>query len=263
MLSIKTLYPLTAAALGTHCPGLQIFQLVEYKHSIHPDESEWLKVNTIGLLLRRCLDFNILDAINHELYVDCLLAEPWVCRGLEILRCQIRDCDEMTQLKVLDLGYESRLDLEALRLITGHVVIMQVDGRLYMDVSPPICNSLELTLVSGLGRLGTLRGQEVFGFEGVSHRIGTKELAWMTASWPRLRSMRGFQEPLPNLKHDDDVKVQMLKDYIEELRPSLKHEAIEEVHETSRHHNRFWTSGTLSSKLLRNKINPLLETHRR
>lgn len=62
----------------------------------------------------------------------------------------------------------------------------------------------------------------------------------MAASWPRLRIMRGFQEPPPYLKHGDDVKVQILKDYMEELRPSVKHEAIEEVHEMSEHHNRFW-----------------------
>ena len=117
---------------------------------------------------------------------------------------------------------------------------MQVDGRLYTDVSPPIRNSLVLTLVSGLNRLGTLKGLEVFGFESANHRIGTKDLAWMAASRPRLRIMRGFQEPRPILEFDDNVKVQMLKSYMEEIRPDVKHEAIEEVHEMSQHHSRFW-----------------------
>ena len=88
-LSTRALYPLTAATLGTHCPELQSFRLVDYEHSIHRDESEWLKVNVIDLLLLRCPNLKILDAINHELYAYYLLTEPWVCRGLETLRCQI------------------------------------------------------------------------------------------------------------------------------------------------------------------------------
>lgn len=274
---------------------------MDYEHSIHPDESEDLADNVIGLLLRRCPNLKTLDAINHKLYADYVLAEPWVCRGLETLRCQIvgmerlkfeeeediystwestidRDekeenergsveerpdarvmkivkyqrrshelhgrvfsrLGEMTQLKVLDLGYEFRHGFEGLYLVTDYSSIMQVDGRLYTDISPPIHDSLELTLVSGLDRLGALEDLEVFGFEGVNHRIGTKELAWMAASWPRLRIMRGIQEPPPYLKHGDDAKLQMLKDYMDELRPSVKHETIEEVHEMSHKHIRFW-----------------------
>ncbi|KAK3841499.1 MAG: hypothetical protein J3R72DRAFT_491393 [Linnemannia gamsii] len=57
----------------------------------------------------------------------------------------------------------------------------------YLRYERPITNTLELTLGSGgLERLAGLKRLEVFGFEGVDHRIGEKELSWMVENWPRL-----------------------------------------------------------------------------
>lgn len=51
---------------------------------------------------------------------------------------------------------------------------------------------MELSLASRLGRLETLKGLEVFEFEGVGHRIGNPELEWMAVNWPHIESHAGI-----------------------------------------------------------------------
>lgn len=129
-LSIRALYPLTAAALGTHCLELQRFRLMDYEHSIHPGESESLEVNAIGLLLRRCPNLKILDAISHELYADYILAEPWVCRGLETLHCQIVGMERL-KFEEEDIynAWEAAIDRDDKEKNEGRSVEEQSDAR--------------------------------------------------------------------------------------------------------------------------------------
>ncbi|KAG0253017.1 hypothetical protein BGZ95_006467, partial [Linnemannia exigua] len=134
---------------------------------------------------------------------------------------------EMTQLRVLDLGHEFRDFLEIFNKDNQET---KFGGRLYSKYSPPISNTLELSLESGLGQLDSLKNMEVFGFEGVDHRIGIKELAWMAESWPRLRIMRGLHDPWPFAVVYSDPETQMLMEYLEELRPSVKHEGLGDEH---------------------------------
>lgn len=77
-LSMRVLSQETAVALGKYCPKLQSFQIVNYDHSIHPEESACLPVNSIGLglPLRHCPNLKVLDAINHEIFADFFLDEP-------------------------------------------------------------------------------------------------------------------------------------------------------------------------------------------
>ncbi|KAG0364465.1 hypothetical protein BGX24_004597, partial [Mortierella sp. AD032] len=149
----------------------------------------------------------------------------------EQLRCQkhhkrvYRRLAEMTQLRVLDLGYEFRYPYEISRRNTQETMF---GGRLYAKCSPPIANTLELTLESGLSQLSALKNLEVFGFEGVDHRIETKELAWMAENWPRLRIMRGLHDPPSTVLVANDPKTRMLRETMEELRPYVKHKALRE-----------------------------------
>ncbi|KAF9290495.1 hypothetical protein BGZ88_007301, partial [Linnemannia elongata] len=78
---------------------------------------------------------------------------------------------------------------------------------------PQFCNTLELSLESGLSQLGVLKNLEVFGFEGVDYRIKTKELSWMTESWPRLRVMRGLSNT-NLLGNYEDPRMRSLKEFM-------------------------------------------------
>ncbi|KAF8948256.1 hypothetical protein BGZ47_005890 [Haplosporangium gracile] len=98
---------------------------------------------------------------------------------------------EMSQLKVLDLGYDSS-NLDS--MFSQHSTY-EVDSRIYSELTPPRLNTMELSLESALSQLSVLKNLLVFGFEGIDHRIGTKELDWMAESWLRMKIMRGLQRP--------------------------------------------------------------------
>ncbi|KAF8932707.1 hypothetical protein BGZ47_011233 [Haplosporangium gracile] len=74
----------------------------------------------------------------------------------------------------------------------------------FLDYSKPLQNKPECSLDSGLGNLSVLKDLEMFGFEGIDLRIGTKELDWMAESWPKLRMLRGLEEDiLPRIRFDE------------------------------------------------------------
>lgn len=132
----------------------------------------------------------------------------------------------MTHLRVLDAGLEWRN--------LGHVYWVQhyeVEGQTYRRYTSPYADTLELTLESGLDQLTDLVNLEVFGFEGISHRLGDQELSWIAEHWPRLRVMRGLQEDsLPML--EPDVKRAELRKWIQELRPNVRHRSLRQVPES-------------------------------
>ncbi|KAG0251225.1 hypothetical protein BGZ95_006959, partial [Linnemannia exigua] len=276
--------------------------LIDPDDSLHLSNGGLFDVNAVGTLLRHCPNLTTLDAINYSIEVDYLLAEPWVCRGLQTFRCLIigmnrltveeediyitwatraslrdkgekekeeeeekedgeEDVDsnnkdeaqdvakvkeiveqryrcyalhervysrlaEMAQLRVLDLGYK----FCPKRILNDNIQETMLRGRLYSELTPPIVNTLELTLDSGLAQLSSLKSLEIFGFEGVDHGIGTKELAWMAESWPRLRIMRGLHDPPSSAVVTSDPKTRMLRKCMEELRPFVKHEACGTEH---------------------------------
>ncbi|KAK3848534.1 MAG: hypothetical protein J3R72DRAFT_484751 [Linnemannia gamsii] len=146
---------------------------------------------------------------------------------------------EMTRLRVLDLGNEFRYPYE---ISSVDIQETMIGGRLYAGCSPPIANTLKLTLESGLGQLRSLKNLEVFGFEGVDHRIETKELAWMAESWPRLRIMRGLHDLPPTVLVANDPKTRMLRETMEELRPYVKHEALGIEHAMFHLHEWLWSA---------------------
>ncbi|KAG0197336.1 hypothetical protein BGX33_000733, partial [Mortierella sp. NVP41] len=126
----------------------------------------------------------------------------------------------LTQLKVLNTGYEYRDVWDVER--TPSSLYKGADGQTYYRYSGPIANTMEWSLESGLDRLVTLMNLEVFGFEGSDHRIGKAELDWMAASWPRLKTVTGLQiDKLPKIEYD--LKKAELREYMQRLRPGIKH----------------------------------------
>lgn len=132
----------------------------------------------------------------------------------------------MTHLKVLDPGFEWRN--------LGHVYRVQyyeVEGQSYVRYANPYADTLELTLQSGLDQLTDLVNLEVFGFEGINHRLGDEELAWIAVHWPRLRVMRGLQEDsLPML--EPDARRTELRRRMQELCPDVRHRSQRQAPES-------------------------------
>lgn len=126
----------------------------------------------------------------------------------------------LTRLKHLDLGYENRYPWE---YKSGNWYVGE-DGEEYLRYDPPTFDTLELTLESGLGRLGALKNLEMFGFECLNHKIGKTELDWMAKSWTKLNLMYGLDyERLYKFEHDENRAA--LREYFTKLRPDVVHDS--------------------------------------
>jgi hypothetical protein len=129
----------------------------------------------------------------------------------------------LINLRVLDLGYEWRDIWADSRRDTLRYTYL---GQEYINYGTPFKNTLQLTLATGLDRLSGLRHLEVFGFEGVDHRIRKEELEWMAVHWPKLKVMRGLQEDDHLEKIEPDPVKTELRRHMEMLRPDVKHESL-------------------------------------
>ncbi|KAF9910513.1 hypothetical protein EC991_006330 [Linnemannia zychae] len=130
-------------------------------------------------------------------------------------------------LTVLNVGYEVKAWQRAAR--EAETVYRNINGirdEDYLALFGPVSGTLELTLESGLGRLAALENLEVFGFEGVDHRMGQAEIEWMAVSWPRLKALRGLRQDYPPRIDYERRKVELRK-LMEELRPDVKHEVVQ------------------------------------
>ncbi|KAG0058488.1 hypothetical protein BGZ90_004921 [Linnemannia elongata] len=216
--------------------------------------------NVFRYLMEACFDLRVLDGVHHKIDVEDLESHEWVCSDIEKLRCQFVGISRLavseeailetpegeimneelkerrrlgreqqqtvydrlstfTRLRVLDFGYEFR-ELSLLRTTRSSRDFLQW----HPSFGQPIAGTMELSLASGLGCLGTLKDLEVFGFEGVDHRIGKPELEWMAINWPKLKVMRGLQEDdVPGERYRAEKAA--LREYMQMLRPNVKHEA--------------------------------------
>ncbi|KAG0071147.1 hypothetical protein BGZ89_011526 [Linnemannia elongata] len=166
-------------------------------------------------------------AINTDLQQD-LLSENEREAVSQLQRCRQQQQELLSRmshqwlsLKTLCFGHEYRnYRLHEL----DEPPYYEVDGVEYLRYGGPIPNTLELSLESGLDQLSTLNDLEVFGFEGLDHRIGKAELEWMAVSWPRLNTMRGLQESkLSSVEVDKHTRE--LREYFQTLRPEVAHAA--------------------------------------
>ncbi|OAQ28287.1 hypothetical protein K457DRAFT_138752 [Linnemannia elongata AG-77] len=126
----------------------------------------------------------------------------------------------LTSLTVLDLGYEYR-DLAAAQ----YKKELEPNWTVKIEEGEPTLDSLELTLATGLDRLSSLTRLEIFGFEGVNHRIGKQELSWMATAWPKLKVLRGLHEDdLPGVVEDPERT--RLREFMRELRVDVRHATL-------------------------------------
>lgn len=94
---------------------------------------------------------------------------------------------------------------------------------MYNNINGTIPDTMELTLASGLDRLGALERLEVFGLSNLDHRIQEAELEWMAKTWPRLRVMCGMHYTNILVSVDCEVTAGLRKT-MQVLRPEVKHE---------------------------------------
>ncbi|KAF9129161.1 hypothetical protein BGW39_004429 [Mortierella sp. 14UC] len=154
-------------------------------------------------------------------------------RNEERYRKVYKQLSKMTKLRVLELGQEYRAEPDTFGSSQSALNGMSSDfdedeDDDYVDYNwyrPPIEDTLDLTLASGLNQLETLKNLEVFGFEGVDHRMEKVEMDWMAAKWPKLKVMRGIHvDILPNV--EPDTKRTELREYMQMLRPEVVHETL-------------------------------------
>lgn len=286
-LTIDAVYPSLGSALATHCQQLEVFRCSENIDSIHRDRiSERAGVNAMSDLLESCPRLRVFDAITHDIISSRIIRNPWVCKDLEVLRCQLTgffrlDIDEeldyeeavqalestrdkmisnrqqriidqhqrcheqhhqvydrlasLTELRILDLGHQFINPEHLYNSDVPYIKPLNREshaGRTYIHDNGPIPGSMELSLSSGLDRLGTLKKLEVFGFTGVDHRIQEPELEWMAKAWPRLEVMRGLYEgQIVGTK--ECYVTRALRRKMQKLRPDVRHENFEPEDSTS------------------------------
>lgn len=242
--------------LGT-CPNLTKINAPHHRiDAAYMNRCKWI---CQGLESLRCqlIGFSRLDSAEEKLYQRIFGSDPDLIDTAEIheehqglldkaLLCKLQHTQVykqlalMTRLQVLDLGYEFRnvylgtrtnfrnqnaLTNAATNFLRVHLPPEQTDGDDYIDYGGPHLGTMRLTLNSGLARLGTLVNLEVFGFDGVDHRISEAELEWMAGAWPKLKVMRGLQEDtLPRIRPDE--RKAGLRAFMHQLRPEVKHEGV-------------------------------------
>ncbi|KAF9904862.1 hypothetical protein EC991_002292, partial [Linnemannia zychae] len=247
-----------ACAIVTHCKGFQVYLQTYFPPSVHDTYQSGTIPNVFRHLLEGCPNLRVLDSVSHTIDGQSLEGNRWVCLGLEKLRCRLvgftrltasdevnlseewvlnissieelkerqrvsREQQQMvlyrlstfTRLRVLDLGYEFR-DLQLARIAHTY-------RNYYANLERPAADTMELSLASGLACLAPLKELEVFGFEGIDHRIETPELEWIATNWPKLKVMRGLQDDnIPGDRYR--ARKTILREHFQVLRPDVVHE---------------------------------------
>ncbi|KAF9191003.1 hypothetical protein BGZ51_003427 [Haplosporangium sp. Z 767] len=215
------------------CPTLRVIDMIEgYILADDLARQTWV---CQGLEMFRCRIVGIerLDGAEQEIY-DRVTAlgysaglsevEEAIVNKFQRGRMQQRQVYDrlasFPNLKTLDLGYENR-NPWAYKGDGWY----EKNGEDFIRYGGPISDTMELSLESGLDRLGALKDLKMFGFEAVNHRIGEKELKWMANSWPRLELMYGLDEDrLMNIEYDHEKAA--LREYMQRLRPDVKHDSL-------------------------------------
>jgi hypothetical protein len=189
------------------CEGLEVFRC------------QILGLKRLNMSEHSVLSYIIESGLREEEYSDeerLVLENVRKCQDLhEGVYDQL---SKLSQLRVLDLGYEYR----SIRFYRKHYT---VGGNEYRDYGGVIRDTLQLSLASGLDRLSTLKNLQVFGFEGVDHEMDLPELEWIAEHWPKLRIMRGLQKDDSLAYIRPDKFRRELRKAMQSLRPDIRHES--------------------------------------
>ncbi|KAG0093913.1 hypothetical protein BGZ92_000028 [Podila epicladia] len=234
----------------TSCTRLRVFDSIT--RYIHADEMlrrpwacmglEWLSCRIVGINRLTDEEQAMVVQVMAPGYMEELTVEE-VAVVEKFQRCRAQQhgvydrLASLTRLKHLDLGYENRYPwtyksgewYEAGTDTVEHVSwdgeneFEFIGGSSYLCYNEkPTFDSLELSLASGLDRLGALKDLEMIGFERINHGIDRAELAWMAKSWPKLNLMYGLDKDVMYGVEPDKTRAE-LKEYFQQLRPDVAH----------------------------------------
>ncbi|KAI9238445.1 MAG: hypothetical protein BYD32DRAFT_413760 [Podila humilis] len=185
---------------------------------------EWLCCWIVGIERLTVSEQALVDRVLVPGYTGALTADETVAVE-KFHRCSTQQhgvydrLAGLVKLKHLDLGFENRNPMTQ-----DNGERYEVDGEEYVRYAGPTFDTLELSLASGLDRLGALKDLEMIGFECVNHRIRKRELEWMAKAWPKLKSMYGLdKERLPMIEPDQERAA--LREYFRLLRPDVNHDS--------------------------------------
>ncbi|KAF9910529.1 hypothetical protein EC991_006347 [Linnemannia zychae] len=221
-------HKVSSAKLTAHpwkCLQLEVlrFQVVDVPR-ITASEQQWLNegmrilnttdeeilYNDMKDLLSSSFSHGLEEYYDHNIFYVMATREEF----LVAQRLVMDQLGKLKDLRVLDFGYDYREnDPSTYRVQQG-----EPDGVLGAPFYV-VPNTLELWMRIGLKKLAALNNLEVFGFEGVDHRLRKSEIKWMAESWPKLKVMHGLQEERLGIY----TKNTELREYMQTLRPDVKH----------------------------------------
>ncbi|KAF9929084.1 hypothetical protein FBU30_001870 [Linnemannia zychae] len=235
------------------CPNLKIMDANFHSiDAVYLLKSRWICENTLEILRCRIVglsrptlqEYQSLsmakmtqnDAIYNTISSDTPSGPVAKYDEEEFIRHKYNQCMELhhqvydrlaqlANLKVLDLGGYNKTNIYSSTFDKGNLPVVEINGRLYLTNSRPKEDCLELSLKSGLERLAPLRKLEEFGFEGLNHCIEEAELQWIAKSWPKLAVMSGIHGGGSLTLIKQDKRTGALRQYMQELRPDVVHEA--------------------------------------
>ncbi|KAF9926298.1 hypothetical protein FBU30_004106 [Linnemannia zychae] len=117
VISIDAGYPNLSSMIAKYCQKLQVFRNSDGCETIFNCEGY---LNEVSSILESCPDLRIFDAIDHLIEADYLVGRSWVCKDLELFRCQLigfsrplnrEDEEYLSAATTIDIsGYESLPD---------------------------------------------------------------------------------------------------------------------------------------------------------
>ncbi|KAF9366606.1 hypothetical protein BGX34_000074 [Mortierella sp. NVP85] len=235
-------------ALATSCKALEVLEWIR-DPTFYSILNSSPNHKNVHLLLVSCPNLRVFKGVDQHVNANDMIREPLACQMMEIFRCRIVGVvrltkDEQTTLNNILAshptfqrendapGVLSMLSEKERAVVQKHLRSREQQRQVYERLASLQClkhldigfeiqeylsheprrtlDTLELSLESGLGQLGSLN-LEMFGFEGVDYRIDKKELEWMAKRWPKLKLMHGLTD-----EHSEQT-------HMRALRPDIVH----------------------------------------
>lgn len=140
-LSIDVEYPYLGPLLAKQCPQLEAFRSPASRFLLQREQEEGeIAANGLNAILESCRHLKVFEAIGSRIEADHLLEQPWVCKNLEVFRCQIMgfsrlDRDEKLvyneAVKDLETTERELISEEQQRIIDKHQQSQEQHRKVY------------------------------------------------------------------------------------------------------------------------------------